>query len=78
MAQVRVRGWGRLTPSDPLERAKVAAAQGRAQGALDAMLSLFDTDPDGARSAMVDVFTALGPEDPVVVAYRPKLAARLF
>jgi thioredoxin-like negative regulator of GroEL len=56
----------------------MAAAQGRAQEALDAMLSVFDTDPDGARQAMVDVFTALGPEDPVVVAYRPKLAARLF
>ena len=45
VAQVRVRGWGRLTPSDPLERAKVAAAQGRAQEALDAMLSLFDPIP---------------------------------
>jgi putative thioredoxin len=78
VAQVRVRGWGQLTPSDPLEQAKVVAAQGRAQEALDAMLSVFDTDPDAARQAMVDVFTALGPEDPVVVAYRPKLAARLF
>jgi putative thioredoxin len=78
VAQVRVRGWGQLTPSDPLEQAKVAAAQGRPQEALDAMLSVFDSDPDAARQAMVDVFTALGPEDPVVVAYRPKLAARLF
>ena len=78
MAQVLVRGWGQLTSSDPLERARVAAAQGRTKEALDAMLAVFDADPDAARQAMVDVFTALGPEDPVVIAYRPKLAARLF
>jgi putative thioredoxin len=77
-AQVRVRGWSALAPSNSLERAKVAVAQGRTQEGLDGMLAAFDEDADAARQAMVDVFSALGPDDPIVGAYRPKLAARLF
>jgi putative thioredoxin len=78
VAQIRVAGWADLAPATPLDRAKVAAGQGSAREALDAMLAVFDADPAAAREAMVDIFTALGTEDPVAAEYRPKLASRLF
>jgi putative thioredoxin len=78
MARIRITGWAGLTPEDQLNRAKVAAAAGDWRAALEGMLSVFDDDPDDARSAMVEVFTALGTDDPIASEFRPKLAARLF
>ena len=78
MAQLHIRGWASLVPSSPLDRAMVAAAEGRSRQALQEMLAVFDDDPDAARQAMVEVFTALGPGHEAVVEFRPKLAARLF
>jgi putative thioredoxin len=78
LAKIRVAEWGQLEPNSPLDEAKVAASTGRFREALDAMLAVFDDDPTTTREAMVDVFTALGPEDPTAAEYRPKLASRLF
>ncbi|HEY6566946.1 MAG TPA: tetratricopeptide repeat protein [Actinomycetota bacterium] len=78
LAQIRVAGWADLAPATPLDQAKSLAAQGEVRGALDAMLAAFETDPAATREAMVDVFTALGIDDPVAAEYRPKLASRLF
>jgi putative thioredoxin len=78
LAKIRVAEWGQLKPSSTLDEAKVAASRGRFREALDAMLAVFDDDPRTTREAMVDVFTALGPEDPTAAEYRPKLASRLF
>ena len=78
MAQVRVAAWAELAPDTPLDRAKVLAGRGSARDALDAMLASFDDDPSATREAMVELFTALGAEDPVAAEYRPKLASRLF
>jgi len=78
MARLRVKGWVDLNASSLLERAKIAAAEGRWREALEGMLAAVGDDRAGARDAMVEVFTALGTEDPVAAEFRPKLAARLF
>jgi thioredoxin-like negative regulator of GroEL len=41
------------------------------------MIGALRDDPD-ARQAMLEVFTVLGDEDPLVVEYRRKLANALF
>jgi putative thioredoxin len=75
---IRVREWGALDGAHPLGAAKKLAAQGSPREALDAMLALLGDDRDGARSAMVDLFAALGDEDPLVLEYRRKLTNALF
>ena len=75
---IRVREWGALDGAHPLDAAKKLAAQGSPRDALDAMLALLGDDRDGARSAMVDLFSVLGDEDPLVLEYRRKLTNALF
>ena len=78
VAQVDVASWSDLVPASALDEAKAAAGNGSTREALDAMLEVLDEDPVGAREAMVTVFTAVGPDDPVSAEYRAKLASRLF
>jgi putative thioredoxin len=77
LAAIRVSEWSREDGSDPLGRAKTAAAEGRFREALDAMLPLVNDRPE-TRQAMLDVFTVLGDDDPLTREYRPRLAAALF
>jgi len=77
-AMIRVREWGALDGASPLDSAKRHAAKGRPREALDAMLAVLDDDRDTARSAMVDLFSVLGDEDPLVIEYRRKLTNALF
>lgn len=77
MAAVRVHGWATGAADGPIGDARRAAAAGRWREALEGLLAAFDEDPAAARESMVDVFTTLG-DDPLVVEFRPKLAARLF
>ncbi len=78
VAQIRVREWGDLPPSSAVDRARIAASEGRHREALEGMLGAFDDDRDAARESMVTLFNALGPEDATVAEFRPKLAAKLF
>jgi len=78
VAQVEIASWSDLVPASALDEAKAAAGNGSTREALDAMLEVFDQDPVAAREAMVTVFTAVGPDDPVSAEYRAKLASRLF
>lgn len=78
LARIEVADWADLTPTSALDEAKVAASRGQGRDALDAMLEVFDQDPTETRTAMVTVFTALGPDDPDAAVYRPRLASRLF
>ena len=77
LAAIRVSGWSNEDGSDPLGRAKAAAAEGRFREALDAMLTLVKERPE-TREAMLDVFAVLGDDDTLTREYRPKLAAALF
>lgn len=78
-ASIRMKEWGRLDGNGSrLDTAKSLAARGRTREALDAMLGALADDPDGARQAMVDVFTVLGPDDGLVGEYRRKLTNALY
>ena len=57
------------------------AAAGRFDAAVEAFFTVLSRDrgfrDDGARRALLQVFTALGPEDPRVLTYRGRLASLL-
>ena len=61
---------------------RLLAARGRHQDALETLLEVVRRDPafeeGAARLAMIDVFTALGPEHPLTHEYRSALARILF
>lgn len=78
LSAIRIKGWESEPGGDVLAVAKREAAAGRWVEALEGMLSALADDRDTARAAMVDVFGVLGPEDPLVVTYRAKLAAALY
>ncbi|HVU87889.1 MAG TPA: tetratricopeptide repeat protein [Pirellulales bacterium] len=72
-------------PSDPLAQLKLAyalAGDGKYAEALQTALVVVQTDRkgqgDAARQLMVDIFHALGPDDPVVGEYRRKLSSALY
>ena len=77
-ALIRVRGWSSLEQTSVLDAAKRSASDGHYRQALDAMLALLPGDRDGAREAMVDVFSILGDDDSLVAEYRRKLTNALF
>lgn len=77
-SMIRVREWGAIAGAGPLDAAKRLAAEGSPREALDAMLVVLEDDRDAARSAMVDLFAALGDDDPLVIEYRRKLTNALF
>ena len=78
LARIQVADWAELAPDTALARAKIMSARGSTREGLETMLEAFDDDPSAAREAMVELFTALGTDDPVAAEYRPKLASRLF
>ncbi len=72
-------------PRDPaanLALGQALAAQGRYAEALPHLLTVVEQDKsfrDGAaRTAMLAVFEALGPDDPLTLEYRRKLASALY
>jgi len=77
-SMIRVREWSALDGAGPLDAAKRLVVEGSPREALDAMLAALDDDRDSARSAMVDLFSVLGDEDPLVIEYRRKLTNALF
>jgi putative thioredoxin len=78
MASIRVAGWGDQQEPGTLAGAKRLAAAGRWREALDGMIGSFQDERDAARAAMVDVFSVLGDDDPLVAEYRRRLASALF
>jgi putative thioredoxin len=78
LASIEVAEWASLPMDGPLAEARRAAARGDWTVALDGMIAALADDRDEAREALVTVFAALGDEDPLVPAYRRKLAAALF
>ena len=77
LASIEVSSWSQLSEPGTLVSAKRLAAQGKWREALDGMLGSLRDDQD-ARQAMLEVFSVLGDEDPLVVEYRRKLANALF
>jgi putative thioredoxin len=77
LASIEVSSWSHLSEPGTLASAKRLAVQGKWREALDGMLGALGDDPD-ARRAMLEVFSVLGDEDPLVVEYRRKLANALF
>jgi putative thioredoxin len=77
LAQIEISSWAMLSQAGTLASAKRMAAQGRWREALDGMLGALADDAD-ARRAMLDVFSVLGEQDPLVVEYRRRLANALF
>jgi putative thioredoxin len=77
LAAIRVTEWGATAGDDPLGRAKVAAADGRFEEALESLIAFVKEDPD-AREAMLDLFVVLGDDDPLTKAFRPRLAKALY
>lgn len=72
-------------PSDlaaGLELGRLLAATGRHEEALDVFLESVRRDRDyedaAARRAIIDIFTLLGRENPIVDAYQKKLAALMY
>lgn len=77
LAGIEVRSWGSSSEPGTLASAKRLAAKGEYRQALDGMLGSLRDDPD-ARQAMLEVFSVLGDEDPLVPEYRRRLASALF
>lgn len=77
LATLEVDSWASLAEPGTLASAKRLAAKGSHREAMDAMLGALRDDPE-ARQAMLELFTYLGDEDPLVPEYRRKLASALF
>jgi putative thioredoxin len=77
LVAIRISEWSELAPESELNRAMIAAAEGRWQDALEGMLSQLTAVPE-ARDAMLDVFAVLGDDDPLTREYQRKLASALF
>ncbi|MFN2545454.1 MAG: tetratricopeptide repeat protein [Actinomycetota bacterium] len=77
LAAIRVAGWSEADGSDPVARGKAAAAEGRWEDALQALLPLVK-EQEEAKRAVLDVFAVLGDDDPVTRTYRPRLANALY
>ena len=77
LAQVEIRAWADETEPGTLASAKRLAAKGEYREALDGMLGALRDDPD-ARQAMLEVFSVLGDDDPLVPEYRRRLANALY
>ncbi len=77
LASITVSEWAIERGAGTLASAKRLAAQGKWREALDGMVGALRDDPD-ARQAMLEVFSVLGDEDPLVPEYRRKLANALF
>jgi putative thioredoxin len=78
LASIEVASWASSPADGRLGDARRAAARGDWAEALDAMIGALADDRDEARAALVTAFAALGEDDPLVPAYRRKLAAALF
>jgi putative thioredoxin len=77
LASVEISSWVTLSEPGTLSSAKRLAAQKKWREALDGMLGAIGDDPE-ARQAMLEVFSVLGEDDPLVAEYRRKLANALF
>jgi putative thioredoxin len=77
-ALIEVAEWASEPADGRLGAARQAATRGAWTEALDGMIASLDEDRDAARQALVTAFAALGDDDPLVPAYRRKLAAALF
>jgi putative thioredoxin len=77
LAAIEVGSWASVSGPGTLAAAKRLAAKGSHREALDGMLGALRDDPE-ARQAILEVFTFLGEEDPLVPEYRRKLANALF
>ena len=78
LARIDVEDWSSLAADGPVAEARLAAARGEWTEALDGMIAALAEDKDEARRALVTSFAALGEDDPLVPAYRRKLAAALY
>jgi putative thioredoxin len=65
-----------------IDLGRVLAVQRRYEAALDELLAAVREDPhyddDAARKAMVDIFTVLGPDDPLTARFQGELAKALY
>jgi putative thioredoxin len=77
-AELEIGDWAADRTPGALGTAKREAAAGDYRSALEGMLAALGEDRDGAREAMVTVFTALGEDDALVGDYRRRLTAALF
>jgi putative thioredoxin len=75
---IRLRGWATVEGVSDLDIAKGRAASGAMREALEGMLAALVEERDAARQAMVDVFSVIGDEDPLVIEFRRKLTNALF
>ncbi len=82
LAAIEVSSWAESADgSGPLGAAERAAADGRFDDAMRALLELVrggGDERDRARDSMVKLFAVLGDADPLTAEYRRKLAAALF
>jgi putative thioredoxin len=77
-ALIEVAEWASERADGRLGAARQAATRGAWTEALEGMIASLDEDRDAARQALVTAFAALGDDDPLVPAYRRKLAAALY
>jgi putative thioredoxin len=77
-ARIEIAGWADEPATGMVGAAKRAAAAGRWSEALANLTDALGEDRDAARQAFVTIFAALGDDDPIVPAYRRKLAAALY
>jgi putative thioredoxin len=77
-ALIEVAEWASEPADGRLGAARLAASRGAWTEALEGMVASLDEDRDAARQALVTAFAALGDDDPLVPAFRRKLAAALY
>ena len=77
-ATITVTRWADTPQDGILGQAKKLVAAGDVSGGLAGLLQALGEDRDGARDAMITVFTAVGDDDPIVQEYRRQLSAALF